>query len=149
MNGTKQRSLTHSSPSHPCVIEAALQMNKRGIELKWENIKTLTVPKSYELLIRSRYILYLGQVMSGYSSKYHRSISHLSQLLIHFFRKRPEFLRRSFQHRVINLKNGKFTSELVITPRVVWGHAVKRLSGRGRLCSRSGIRRMGGISEYQ
>ena len=68
------------------------------------------VTKSYELLIRSRYILYLGQVMSGSSTKYHhRSISHLSQLLIHFFRKRSKLLRRIFQHRVINLKNGKFT----------------------------------------
>lgn len=32
------------------------------------------------------------------------TVSHLSQLLIHFFRKRPEILGSFFQHWVINLK---------------------------------------------
>ena len=90
----------------------------------------------------TKYIFYLGQVIAGYSSKYPLSISHLSQLLIHFFRKRSEFLRRIFQHRVINLKNGKFTLSVIITPRnrVVCRHRVKSLSGAGGFVLDQGIR---------
>ena len=83
--------------------------------------------------------------MSGQSSKYHLSISHLSQLLIHFFRKRSEFLRSIFQHRVINLKNGKFTLSGDHSSSGLQTQSQVALGGWGFVLDQG----ISGISEYQ